>query len=56
MMSLPIVTTQAAGKIAELYVFSELLKRGAAVYIPLVDEGVDAVVRTAAEQTIELQI
>ena len=50
------MTTQAAGKIAELYVFNELLKRGAAVFIPLVDEGVDAVVRTAAGQTIELQI
>lgn len=55
-MSVPIVTTQAAGNIAELYVFNELLKRGAAVYIPLVDEGVDAVVRTAAGRTIELQI
>ena len=49
-------TTQAAGKVAELYVFNELLKRGAAVYLPLVDEGVDAVVRTPTGHTIDLQI
>ena len=50
------VATQISGKVAELYVFNELLKRGAAVYVPLVDEGVDAVVRTSAGRTIELQI
>ena len=49
-------TTATAGKIGELYVFNELLKRGAGVYVPLVDEGVDAIVRTAKGHTIELQI
>ncbi len=49
-------STQMAGKVAELYVFNELLKRGAAVYLPLVDEGVDAVVRTSGGHTIDLQI
>ena len=48
--------TQSAGKVAELYVFNELLKRGGAVYTPLVDEGVDAVVRTASGHTVDLQI
>ena len=50
------VTTQAAGKIGELYVFNQLLKRKAAVYVPLVDEGVDAVVSTATGRVVELQI
>lgn len=45
-----------AGQIGELYVFGELLKRGAAVYTPLVDEGLDALVRLANGQVIELQI
>ena len=49
-------TTQMAGKVAELYVFNELLKRGAVPYLPLVDEGVDALMRTPTNQVIELQI
>ena len=49
-------TTQAAGKIAELHVFNELLKRGGSLYVPLVDAGVDAIVRTAGGHTIDLQI
>lgn len=47
---------QTAGKVAELYVFNELLKRGGSVYTPLVDEGVDAVVRTSSGHAIDLQI
>jgi hypothetical protein len=50
------VTKQVAGKVGELYVFGELLKRGAVPYLPLVDEGVDALVRTPAGRIIELQI
>ena len=50
------VTTQTAGKIGELYVFNELLKRGAVPYLPLVDEGVDALVCTPTRQVIEIQI
>lgn len=49
-------TASTAGKIGELYVFNELLKRGAAVYVPLVDEGVDALVQTSAGGVVELQI
>ena len=48
--------TSTAGKIGELYVFNELLKRGAAVYVPLVDEGIDALVQTSAGGVVELQI
>ena len=47
---------QIAGEIAELYVFGELLKRGVLPYVPVVDEGVDALVRTFGGHVIELQI
>ena len=40
------VQTVAKGKIGELYVFAELLRRGATVFSPVVDiRGIDAVVR-----------
>ena len=47
---------QIAGERGELYVFGELLKLGAVSYVPLVDEGVDALVRTAAGAVIEIQV
>ena len=50
------MTKQAAGQIGELFVFSELLKRGMAVYKPLVDDGLDALARLPDGQTLELQI
>ena len=49
-------TRQIAGEIGELYVFSELLKRGAIPFLPLVDEGVDALVRTPDGAVVELQV
>ena len=49
-------TKQMAGEIAELHVFSELLKRGVAVYKPLVDEGLDALARLPDGQVLELKI
>ena len=49
-------TKQVAGEIGELYVFSELLKRGAIPFLPLVDEGVDALVRTPEGALVELQV
>lgn len=49
-------TKAVAGRIGELYVFGELLKRGLAVYQPVVDDGLDALVRLPAGQVIELQI
>ena len=48
--------TATAGKIGELYVFKQLLQRHAGVYVPLVDQGVDAIVRTKSGQKLELQI
>jgi hypothetical protein len=45
-----------AGEIGELYVFRELLKRGIEVYKPLVDEGLDALLRLPSGDVLELQI
>ena len=47
---------QLAGKIGELHVFNELLKKGLTPYVPLVDDGVDAIVRFADGRTLDLQI
>lgn len=45
------------GKVGELYVFSELLKKGAMPFIPLVDvHGIDAVVRSKDGKLVEIQI
>lgn len=55
-MSSSTVNKQIAGERGELYVFSELLKLGAISYVPLVKEGVDALVRTAAGDVIEIQV
>ena len=50
------ITKQAAGEIGELFVFSELLKRGIEVYKPLVDGGLDALLRLPDGNVLELQI
>ena len=50
------VTKQAAGKTGELYVFGELLKRQALPFVPLVNEGINALVQTSAGSVIELQV
>ena len=36
--------------------FGELLKRGAVPYLPMVDEGIDALLRSPGDSTIDLQI
>ena len=55
-MSSGTVGKQIAGERGELYVFGELLKRGAISYVPLVDDGVDALVRTSEGTVIEIQV
>ena len=55
-MSSGTVDKRLAGERGELYVFGELLKRGVISYVPLVKEGVDALVRTAAGAVIEIQV
>jgi hypothetical protein len=44
------------GKSAEYFVFSELIKRGADVFIPIVDTGIDAIVRQKDGTYLEIQI
>jgi hypothetical protein len=47
----------ATGKIGELHVFSELLRRGVNPYVPLIDrEGIDAIIRRRDGSYLELQI
>lgn len=46
-----------AGKHGEYMVLGELLKRGASIYVPVVDaEGIDAIVRRGDEDFAEIQI
>ena len=48
--------TQEKGKGAELLVFSELIKRGADLFIPVIDKGIDAVIRKSNGTYLEIQI
>lgn len=50
------ISSQHKGKLGELIVFGELIRRGAELYIPVVDTGVDAVVRGKSGQFVEIQI
>lgn len=44
------------GAIGENIVIAEFLKRGFDVYLPVVDRGIDAVIRSEAGQFFEIQI
>ena len=50
------ISTQHKGKRGELIVFGELMRRDAELYTPLVDIGVDAVVRGQSGTYMELQV
>ena len=50
------ISTQYKGKRGELIVFGELLRKSAELYTPLVDIGVDAVVRGQNGKYLELQV
>ena len=47
---------QIAGEIGKLHVFGELLKRGVVPYVPLVGQGLNALVRVPGCAAIEIQI
>jgi hypothetical protein len=49
-------TSQQKGKHAEYFVFGELLKRGAELYIPITDTGIDAILRRKDGTYIEIQV
>ncbi len=49
-------TTQQKGKRAEFLIFGELLRRGADLYLPVVDIGIDAISRMQTETYLEIQV
>ena len=51
-----VTTTQQKSKRAELLVFSELTKRGADLYLPVIDTGIDAIVRRKNGTYVEIQV
>ncbi len=44
------------GKSAEYFVFSELIKRGADVYLPAVDIGIDAIIKKTDGTYLQIQV
>lgn len=50
------ISTTAFGKSIEHWIFSQMLKEGFDVYVPLVDEGIDAVVGREDGSFITVQI
>jgi hypothetical protein len=50
------ITSQQTGKLAEFLVFGELIKRKADVYLPIIDTGIDAVVRREDGTFLDIQV
>ncbi len=50
------ITSQQTGKRAEFLVFSELIRRGADVYLPIIDIGIDAIVRQRDGTYLDIQV
>jgi len=50
------ITSQQKGKRGELCVFGKLLDAGVNVYLPLVDEGIDAIIRRSDRKLLEIQV
>lgn len=50
------MTSAHKGKRAENLVFSELLKREADIYIPLVDQGIDAIILKKDKSPVRIQV
>lgn len=50
------LTTQQKGKRAEFMVFGELITRGANVYLPVIDVGIDAILRVKSGIYREVQV
>ena len=49
-------TSQQKGKRAEFLVFGELIKRRADVYLPIIDTGIDAIVRREDGTHLDIQV
>ncbi|MBA7689226.1 hypothetical protein ES703_97730 [subsurface metagenome] len=50
------ITSQQKGKRAEFLVFGELIKRGADLYLPVIDTGIDAIVRREDGTHLDIQV
>jgi len=50
------ITSQQTGKRAEFLVFGELVRRGADLYLPVIDTGIDAIVRQKDGTYKEIQV
>jgi hypothetical protein len=50
------IGSQQKGKRGEFFVFGELIKRGFDLYLPVIDVGIDAVVRLKNRTYIEIQV
>ena len=50
------VTPQQIGKYAELLVFGELISKGADLYLPVLDTGIDAILRKKDGTYLEIQV
>ncbi len=49
-------TTQQKGERAEFLVLGELIRRGADLYLPTVDTGIDAILRLKNGTCLEIQV
>jgi len=49
-------TSQQKGKLAEFLVFRELVKRGADLYLPVIDAGIDAIIRQEDGTHLDMQV
>jgi len=49
-------TSQQMGKRAEFLAFGELVKRGADIYLPVMDIGIDAVIRKKDSTYLQIQV
>ena len=49
-------TSQQKGKLAEFLAFGKLIERGADLYLPVIDTGIDAVVRRKDGTHLDIQV
>ncbi len=49
-------TSQQKGKQAEFLVFGELIRRGADLYLPIVDIGIDAIIKKKDGTYLQIQV
>ena len=49
-------TSRHTGKRAEFLVFGELIRRNADVYLPIIDIGIDAIVRQLDGTHLDIQV